>query len=681
MMDLEFAVIDKKAKSGIILNLSNEVLREVSAESIAKGMWEKLKTLYIKRTVENRLYLKQKLYTFRMVECTSILSHLDAFDSILMDLSNIDAKVNDEDQTVLLLISLPQSFKHIRDTILYGKDNISYREINSILKSKEQIDRYITGESSVTHGKGLFVRGRSNKKESSSERSKSRSKSRYRNVVCKYCHKKVSECYKLKNKEKHKENKHEHQNTDPAEVSIIDDESDGTIFLATSNSFKSNDEWILDSGCSYHMCPNKDLFATYEPIGSGVVLMGNNAPCKVFGKGTIQIKMCDGVVRTLTDVRYVPDLKKNLISLGTLESLGCKYTGECAVMKISLGALVIMKARRSGTLYTLLGSTVIGAAAVSTQSDSDITKLWHMRLGHMSKKSLSILGKRGLICGQSTGNMEFCEHCVFEKQKRVNFKSPAIHRTKGTLDYIHSDLWGPSRTPSKGGAWYMLTFIDDYLRKVWVYFLKNKSNVFLTFKQWKVLIEKQTGKHVKRLRTDNGLEFCNDEFNEFCKNEGIIQHHTVRMTPQQNGVVERINRTLLERACCMIPNVGLTNSFWAEAMSTTCYIVNRAPSAPLNFKTSEEMWSGTPANYSALKIFGCPAYMHVNDGKLEPRAKRCIFLGYASGVKGYILWYLDPKSPKFIISRDVTFDESSMLHPRKESCSYSNTNKKQGIHE
>ncbi|OIT19619.1 hypothetical protein A4A49_57844, partial [Nicotiana attenuata] len=96
----------------------------------------------------------------------------------------------------------------------------------------------------------------------------------------------------------------------------------------------------------------------------------------------------DGVVRTLTDIRHVPDLKKNLISLGTLESLGCKYIGEGRVLKVSHGSLVIMKARRYGTLYTLLVSTVTGAAAVSTsdKSDSDITKLWHMRLGHMSEK-------------------------------------------------------------------------------------------------------------------------------------------------------------------------------------------------------------------------------------------------------------------------------------------------------
>ncbi|XP_071909556.1 uncharacterized protein [Coffea arabica] len=100
------------------------------------------------------------------------------------------------------------------------------------------------------------------------------------------------------------------------------------------------------------------------------------------------------------------------------------------------------------------GSTVTGAAAVSTSSlsDTDITKLWHMRLGHMSEKGLGILSKRGLLCGQSTGPLEFCEHCIFGKQKRVSFSSPAIHKTKGTLDYIHSDLWGPSRAPSKGGA-------------------------------------------------------------------------------------------------------------------------------------------------------------------------------------------------------------------------------------
>ena len=672
----DLAGMDKKARSSIILNLSDEVLREVATETTAKSMWDKLKALYMKRTVENRLYLKQSLYMLRMVEGTSILSHLDKFDSLVMDLENIDAKIDDEDKALLLLCSLPQSFKHFRDTLIYGKETVSYQEIKSALKSKEQIDKNITGESRENQAEGLVVRGRMDKREFDSSRSKSRSKSRHRNLECRYCHKMghiKSDCFKLKNKLKQKE-KFVEKTTESAEVSVATDENVGNIFSAIDDRTRSKNEWILDSGCSYHMCPNRDLFSTYESCNGGIVLMGNNAACDVVGRGTIRIKMHDGIVRTLTNVRHVPDLKKNLISLGTLEALGCKYTAEGGVMKVSRSALIVMKACRSGSLYILQGTTVTGSVAVSSSSlsDSDITKLWHMRLGHMSEKGLSILSKRGLLCGQSTGPLDFCEHCIFGKQKRVSFTSPAVHKTKGTLDYIHSDLWGPAQVQSKGGARYMLTFIDDYSRKVWVYFLKHKNDVFLTFKQWKALIEKQTGKQIKRLRTDNGMEFCEGDFEEFCKNEGIVRHRTVRMTPQQNGVAERMNRTLLERARCMISNAGLTKDFWAEAINMACYVVNRAPSAALNFKTPEEVWSGTPADYSDFKIFGCPAYMHVNEGKLEPRAKKCIFLGYASGVKGYRLWCSDPKSPKFIISRDVTFDELSMLSSKEESTSCTN---------
>ena len=672
MKEEKFTELDKQARAAIILNLANEVLQEVATEKTAKGMWDSLKAIYMKKTIENRLYLKQKLYSLKMTEGTSILSHLDKFDSVIIDLENVEVKIGEEDQAILLLCSLPLSFKHFRDTMIYGKDTISYSCVKSALKSKEQIDRDITGESSSGQADGLFVRGRSEHRDFENNKSKGRSKSRHKNKICNYCKKKghiKADCFKLKNKNKLEENR----NT--AEASIAADESDGTIFVATANVVKSSDEWISDSGCSYHITPNQHYFSTYESFDGGYVLMGNNVPCKVIGRGTVQIKMHDGVIRTLTDVRHVPDLKRNLISLGTLDAQGYKFSAEGGVLKVTKGALVVMKACRSGNLYTLQGSTVTGAAAVSTSSEADVTRLWHMRLGHIGEKGLTLLSKRGLLCGQSTGKMDFCEHCVFGKQKRVSFNSLAVHKTKGTLDYIHSDLWGPSRVFSKGGARYMLTFIDDYSRKVWVYFLKQKSDVFLTFKQWKVLVEKQTGKHIKRLRTDNGLEFCGSEFNEFCKNEGIARHHTVRMTPQQNGVAERMNRTLLERARCMISNAGLTLDFWAEAIATACYIVNRSPCAPLDFKTPEEVWSGTPADYSNLRIFGCPAYMHVNEGKLEPRAKKCIFLGYASGVKGYRLYCPDPKSPKFVISRDVTFDECSMLHSKRESCNPCNLEK------
>ncbi|KAG8473990.1 hypothetical protein CXB51_034146 [Gossypium anomalum] len=213
--------------------------------------------------------------------------------------------------------------------------------------------------------------------------------------------------------------------------------------------------------------------------------------------------------------------------------------------------------------------------------------------------------------------------------------------------------------PSRGGANYMLTFIDDFSRKVWAFFLKEKSDLFFTFKSWKIMIEKQMGKQIKYLRTDNGLEFCSDELNRLCKSEGIVRHLTVRHTPQQNGVVERMNRTIMENFRCMLSNANLLKSFWAETVSTACFLINRSSSVAIEKKTPQEVWSGNPANYSNLKIFGCPAYAHVDNGKLEPRSIKCVFLGYKAGVKGYKL--LCPKNRKVVISRDAIFYETAML--------------------
>ena len=140
------------------------------------------------------------------------------------------------------------------------------------------------------------------------------------------------------------------------------------------------------------------------------------------------------------------------------------------------------------------------------------------------------------------------------------------------------------------------------------------------------------------LRTDNGLEFCSNDFNNLCKAEGIVRHLTVPDTPQQNGVVERMNRTIMEKVWCMLSNTRLPKSFWSEAASTACYLINRSPSTAIEKKTPLEVWSGTPGNYSELRIFYCPAYSHVDNGKLEPRSLKCIFLGFKSSVKGYKLW-------------------------------------------
>lgn len=195
--------------------------------------------------------------------------------------------------------------------------------------------------------------------------------------------------------------------------------------------------------------------------------MGNNASCKVIGVGTIRIKMFDGVVRALGDLRHVPNLKRDLISLSTLDAKGYKYSSECGVMTVRKSSLIVMKGEiKSGRLYVLWGSTFTRDAAADTPSlsDSDVTRLWHLRLGHMSENGMIVLSKRGLLDGQSISKL-FCEHCVLSKQKKVKF-STGIHNTTWILDYIHYDLWGPSGVSSMGGTYYMLTIIDDFSSKI-----------------------------------------------------------------------------------------------------------------------------------------------------------------------------------------------------------------------
>ena len=123
--------------------------------------------------------------------------------------------------------------------------------------------------------------------------------------------------------------------------------------LSVCNLSYCPDDWLLDSGASHHMCPHRGWFSSYQTINGGFVFMGNNNPCKIVGIGSIKMKMFDGIVRTLTEVRHVPDLKRNLISLGELDSSGCKFTGQGEALKVSKGALVVMKAKMNGNLYTL----------------------------------------------------------------------------------------------------------------------------------------------------------------------------------------------------------------------------------------------------------------------------------------------------------------------------------------
>lgn len=165
-------------------------------------------------------------------------------------------------------------------------------------------------------------------------------------------------------------------------------------------------------------------------------------------------------------------------------------------------------------------------------------------------------------------------------------------------------------------------------------------------------------KKIKCLRTDNGLEFCNLQFDNYCKESGIKRHRTCTYTPQQNGVSERMNITIMDKVRCMLAESGLDQSFWAEAASTTVYLINRSPNSSIEFKLLEEVWSGSKPDLHHLRRFGSSAYVHITEEKIGPRAIKGVFMDYPFGIKGYRVWI--EEEGRCRTSRNVVFNEDEM---------------------
>jgi hypothetical protein len=262
------------------------------------------------------------------------LIRFDEFNSICVDLESLDVKIDDEDKVILLVVSLLPSFKHFKEIKLYGNHtSLTFENVKSNLLSKEKFD---VDSRSESKDEGFIIRGRT-QQAGSSNKPKSRSKSRDRkpNNFCRYYkadNHVISQCLKLKNKEERQKKKEADKAT--VEASIVENSDGGEALMITSNDEKRI-AWVLDSGCSFHICSHREWFSDYSHVHDGGVIIGDKSPLEIYGIGSIQIKVHDGTFKTLTNVSYVPKMKRNLISLGTLEAMKFKFSADNGVLKVS----------------------------------------------------------------------------------------------------------------------------------------------------------------------------------------------------------------------------------------------------------------------------------------------------------------------------------------------------------
>ncbi|CAB0033335.1 unnamed protein product [Trichogramma brassicae] len=637
---------DRKAKSDLILSISPSELKEIKNCATSHDVWEKLESTYASKTPARKAALYKQLTQHKMADSDSMIEHLKGFFDASDKLKSTGANLDDDLLAIMLLQSLPNSFENFRCAI-ESRDKLPELEILKIKILEEHRSRHREDEDQ--HSSAMFTHTRPNPNRTSgissakSSHGNSNSQKQKPTYKCGYCKKKghkEADCFKKKKSVQESKG----------------DSSNLCFFTGTA----VNTKWCLDSGSTSHVCSDKDRFRnTYR--ATGTLQLASDATADIYGKGDVSIKTSESCQTiTLKDTLYVPDLRTNLVSVARTVDYGFKVTFDknCAVVLDDNGEIQA-QADRIGDLYFFNDTEVSRGVAAFSKTKVSMNE-WHARLGHLNSKDLKTMFAKKHAEGIDDVQIEDidqCSTCAAAKMTREPFQPRTKYATK-PLEVVHTDVCGPMRTTSKGGARWFVTFIDEHTRFCAVYFMKDKAQVTDRFIEFKNLVENQTGHTIKELQSDGGKEYNNNRQNKLLKDAGIKRRFTVPHTPQQNGLAERKNRTLVETARCLLLQSGLPASFWAEAIHTANYIRNRCYSETVGC-TPFEKWTGSKPCISHMRSFG--EKVHVlnkspTKGKFDRRGLEGIFLGYSDDSKAFRVWL--PGAKKIVSSRDVKFSST-----------------------
>lgn len=420
--------------------------------------------------------------------------------------------------------------------------------------------------------------------------------------------------------------------------------------------------WYLDTGATNHMTGAREVFTELNTGIQGTVRFGDGSVVSIAGRGNILFETKTGEHQQLRDVYYIPRLTTNIVSLGQLDEGGCPVHIDDGVLRIwNRQQRLVMKVKRSAARLYLQRLTAVKPQCLMARREEEAWR-WHERYGHLHFDALRMLSRkemvRGLPCIEHVEQL--CDCCMATKQRRTPFPVAAKYRAKELLDLVHGDLCGPITPATPGGRRHFLLLVDDASRYMWVSLLSSKDEAPAAIKSWKALVEAETGKVLQVLRTDNGGEFTSVEFGEWCAERGVRRHLSAPYSPQQNGVVERRNQTVVAMARSLLKGRSVPAEFWGEAVVMAVYLLNRAPTKSLAGRTPYEAWHGKKPTVEHLRTFGCVAHVktvkpHLK--KLDDRSVKMVLLGYEPGAKAYRVF--DPVARRVHVTRDIVFDEAA----------------------
>lgn len=663
----------KNTKSQVILlsTICQEQMQHLINCDDATKMWNRLISIHEQKTEISRELLWQKFYEYKMPDNGNIAKHISAIELLVRQLKDVKETISPSAICSKVINSLPSRFNAFRT---------AWDSVDSNQQTFENLSaRLLKEESRMSHDDSemsrlaLEVKALQSKLESVTVNNKKKNiNDLKKNSVCNYCKKKghwIRECRKrLANIKKNDRSSTSNLPSSSSSSAFICDIS--SLYTASSDIEKS--QWICDSGASVHMSSERNLFTNLQEVNKPMfVRIANDKLITVAGKGTIEIQVFANYQwqnKTMTDVLYIPELSRNLFSVGAMTDKNFtyhSYKNHCE-FRDSQKQVVCVGYRKNNLWIMKFRMKPQQECHVSTINNS--LKLWHDRLGHVNchyiKKTSELVSDLKITEKEPF----FCESCQFGKQSKVSHKNLSVKRAEKPGFMIHSDVCGPMNIPSPSGTKYFVLFKDDCSGYRTVYFLKHKSEVLSKFVEYKTLVENQTGNKIRVFKSDRGGEYISKSFKDFLQKAGISPEYSAAYTPQQNGRSEREIRTITECARTMLINKNVFQELWSEAVNCAVYILNRTANTQIDNMTAYEKWFGRKPQVRHVRIFGSIAYMAIPDQfrkKFETKSRKLLLVGYDGHSSNYRLW--DPEKRRIEISCNVSFNENDIFSPKKET--------------
>jgi hypothetical protein len=680
---------DAKAATVIMGVCSQPVLQHILLLESAKEQWDTLKKLYLPTGTQQLSTKLQAFAGYRPTDGTTVSEIATALTTLQYEIGSIDPKEKPTDgmKIGLLFQALRALNTQYGPLLLQLELSGANKEWETVLSHVTEFERQLKLSGTTATEKALKAEAKGTKNNTKNSWKK--------DAKCYNCGEKghiKKDCTKPAKDKESKDGSNTSKskgNTEKSEKSAstgplptpggnkglspphtANKSTTEQVWLATEQCYESTTgptrgstlSWMIDSGCSRHMTFCKEAFTEYFRLQDPVVIntaTGAQLQGVAEGSVTLQINV-EGQSRTilLTGVLHVPGLTGSLISVLQLQDRGISVSTEKSPdtgLVITKNQKMIGVAARVGRAY-ILTTHITETTYKAVEVDPE---LLHRRLGHLTYSSLQGIDEVTTGLPGPVGPMEgHCSACILSKAvKIINRAQP--ERTTVPLGRVWMDWWGPFPIPSLDGHTNMLTITDEATRRTWTLF-GARRDLFRLFTEWKNGIELESGYKVKIGRSDNGPEFR--ALAGLLQPGGVKWEFTSFYFQEQNGVPERLNRTLITLARAMLLASKLPLKFWADAATTVCYIRNRTPVGPEG-KTPIEAFTGKKPSIAHLRVFGCLAYARVpkesRENKLVPTAVQCVFIGYKATARQYRLY--DPRKGAVIEATAPDFHEDKLL--------------------